>query len=154
MPLVRKWGPHVARVILGLIFVVFGLNYFLGFLGPMPPPPERAAAFFTGLVSSGYIFPIIKSIEVGAGIALLTNRFVPLALTLLAPIVVNIAAVHFVLSPSYPMPVLLLSLGLYLAWSYRGTFAPMLRARVALAGSTEEAPAVRVPGASTDLKSA
>ncbi|HVK77685.1 MAG TPA: hypothetical protein VM734_30480 [Kofleriaceae bacterium] len=131
MSVLAKWGPHVARVVLGLLFVVFGLNYFLAFLPTPPPPPEQALPFVGGLMASGYIFPVIKAIEVAAGVALLTNRFVPLALTLLAPIIVNIALFHFVLAPSYGLPVTILVLELYLAWSYRAAFAPMLRARVA-----------------------
>ena len=151
MSLVLKWGPRVARVVLGLIFVVFGLNYFLGFLGPMPPPPVRAAPFLMGLVSAGYVFPIIKTIEVASGLALLGNRFVPLALTLLAPIIVNIAAVHVVLQPMYPMAVILLSLEIYLAWTYRRAFAPMLQARVTPAGaSEEESSGARVPGSASE----
>jgi len=140
MPLVLTWGPRVARVALGLIFVVFGLNYFLGFLGANPPPPERAAPFILGLVSAGYVLPIIKAIEVASGLALLGNRFVPLALTLLAPIIVNIAAVHILLVPMYPMAVILLSLEIYLAWTYRTAFTPMLQARVAPAGSASANP--------------
>jgi uncharacterized membrane protein YphA (DoxX/SURF4 family) len=147
MSVLAKWGPHVARVVLGLLFLVFGLNYFLKFLPPQPMPPEKAMAFIGSLLSSGYILPIVKVIEVAAGIALLTNRFVPLALTLLGPIIVNIAAFHFVLAPSYPMPIAILALELYLAWSYRAAFAPMLRARVAPAeqASTTHAGSERVP---------
>ena len=140
MSRLAKWGPHVARVVLGLLFLVFGLNFFLHFLPPQPMPPEKAMAFVGSLLSTGYIFPIIKVIEVAAGIALVTNRFVPLALTLLAPIIVNIAAFHFVLAPSYPMPIAILALELYLAWNYRAAFAPMLRARGA---PTEQAPTTR-----------
>ncbi|MBX3225705.1 MAG: DoxX family protein [Labilithrix sp.] len=124
-----------ARVVLGLVFLVFGLNGFLQFL-PQPPLPPAAAPFVTGLASSGYFFPLLKGIEVLAGVALLSNRFVPLALAVLAPIVVNIAAFHIFLVPGLPMVVLLLSLELFLAWSYRASFAPMLRAR-----ATPESPA-------------
>jgi putative oxidoreductase len=128
MAALSKWAPHAARVVLGLVFFVFGLNYFLQFL-PQPSPPENSLPFLAGLEASGYVFPVIKAIEVSAGVALLANRFVPLALTLLAPIIVNIAAFHFVLAPSYPMPIAIIALELYLAWSHRAAFAPMLRAR-------------------------
>lgn len=133
MAIISKFSAPAARVALGSTFLVFGLNYFLDFLPAPPAPPERALAFVGGLAASGYIFPITKAIEVAAGAALLSNRFVPLALTLLAPILVNIAAFHFVLAPSYPMPLLLLALELFLAWRYRNAFAPMLRARVSAA---------------------
>src|SRR5262245_36337906 len=122
MTFVAKWAPHAARVVLGLIFFVFGLNYFLSFLPAQPPMPERALAFLGGLASSGYLFPIVKTVEVTAGLALLTNRFVPLALTLLAPIIVNIAAFHFVLAPSYGMPTMIVALALYLAWHHRAAY--------------------------------
>lgn len=124
-----KWGPAAARVTLGLVFFVFGLNYFLEFLPPPPPPPEQGLAFVGGLMAGGYVFPLIKTIEVVAGAALLANRFVPLALTVLAPIVVNIAAFHFLLAPSYALPILLIVLELYLAWIHRAAFLPMLHAR-------------------------
>lgn len=124
------WGPRVARVLLGLPFVLFGLNYFIPFMPPPPPPPEAAMPFIGGLMASGYIMPIVKSIEIVSGLALISNRFVPLALTLLAPIIVNIVAFHFILAPSYGLPTVILALELYLAYSYRAAFLPMLRARV------------------------
>ena len=132
------WGPRVARVLLGLPFVLFGLNYFVPFLPAPPPPPESAMPFLGGLMASGYIMPLIKTIEIAAGLALLSNRFVPLALTLLAPIIVNIVAFHFLLAPSYGLPTFILALELYLAFSYRGAFLPMLRARVAPASGVGE----------------
>lgn len=145
MYLLNKWAPHGARVVLGLLFFVFGLNYFLHFL-PMPsePPPEAAATFLGGLTAAGYVFPLIKAIEVAAGVALLSNRFVPLALTLLAPIIVNIAAFHFLLAPSFGMPIAILALELFLAWSYRAAFLPMLRALVVPAAAQREPAGSRV----------
>ncbi|PTL82689.1 DoxX family protein [Vitiosangium sp. GDMCC 1.1324] len=143
MSLVARWGPRVARTLLGLVFFVFGLNFFLHFLPQPPPPPKEAGVFIEGLMVTGYVFPLIKAIEIAAGLALLANRFVPLALTVLAPILINIAGFHFVLAPAPAMPIVLLALELYLAWSYRAAFAPMLRARVEPAASAEEAPAGR-----------
>lgn len=130
------WGPRVARVLLGLPFVIFGLNYFVPFMPAPPPPPESAMAFLGGLLASGYLMPLVKTIEIAAGLALLSNRFVPLALTLLAPIIVNIVAFHFILAPSYGLPTVILALELYLAYSYRAAFQPMLRARVEPAVAT------------------
>jgi hypothetical protein len=89
-------------------------------------------------MASGYIMPLVKSIEIASGLALLSNRFVPLALTLLAPIIVNIVAFHFLLAPSYGLPTVILALELYLAYSYRAAFLPMLRARVAPASTADE----------------
>ncbi|MFP2925125.1 DoxX family protein [Pyxidicoccus sp. 3LG] len=142
MSLLTKWGPHVVRVVLGLMFLLFGINYFVPFLPPQPPPPPEALPFLQGIMASGFIMPIVKGIEVAAGAALLSNRFVPLALTLLAPIVVVIAGFHFVLAPAYPMPIAIIAMGLYLAWTHRAAFTPMLRARTGPAATSEE----RAPG--------
>ncbi|HYP90289.1 MAG TPA: DoxX family protein [Polyangiaceae bacterium] len=118
-----------ARLLLGAIFTVFGLNGFFHFL-PMPPPSGLAAAFLGGLAASGYMFPLIKGTEVLMGLLLLSNRFVPLALTILAPIVVNIVAFHAFLAPSgVALPLVIIALGIYLAYTEGAAFAPILQAR-------------------------
>ena len=118
-----------ARLLLGAIFAVFGLNGFLHFI-PQPPPAGLAAVFVGGLGASGYFFPLLKGTEVLVGLALLSNRFVPLALTVLAPIVVNIVAFHAFLAPAgVALPLVILALGLFLAYTERAVFAPLLRAR-------------------------
>ena len=120
--------PAVARVLLGLSFFVFGLNGFLNFL-PMPPQEGAAGAFMGALAATGYMFPFIKGTEVLVGAALLSNRFVPLALTVLAPVTLNIVAFHVVLAPaSLALPIFLVALQLYLAWSYRESFRALLTA--------------------------
>jgi hypothetical protein len=120
-----------ARVVLGLVFFVFGLNGFLHFL-PQPDEPAGAMAFLVALVNTGYLFPLLKGIEVASGVLLLANRFPALALTLLAPIIVNIVAFHLVLAPSgLPVALLVLALELYLAWVHRAAFRGVLAARVA-----------------------
>jgi hypothetical protein len=125
----RPKAPIVARTLLGLAFTVFGLNFFLQFL-PQPPPPADGGAFL-GALLAGKILAIVKIVEISAGLALLGNRFVPLALTLLAPIEIGILAYHGVFDPSgTPVAAVLLALTIYLAWAYRAAFAPMLRARV------------------------
>ena len=132
MHTIQRHLPTAARLFMGLVFTVFGLNFFLHFL-PMPAPAPRAGAFFGALYASGYLLPLLKATEVAAGLLLLTGRFVPLALTLLAPIVVNILGFHLFLAPSgVPLPAALLAAELYLAWSYRDAFAPMLHARTAV----------------------
>ena len=118
-----------ARLALGAIFTVFGLNGFLHFI-PAPPPSGLAAVFVGGLGASGYFFPLLKGTEVAVGLLLLSNRFVPLALTVLAPIVVNIVAFHAFLAPSgMVLPLLITALGVYLAYTERAVFAPILQAR-------------------------
>ena len=110
-------------------FTVFGLNFFLQFL-PQPPPPPQAGTFLTGLVASGYLFPLLKGTEVAAGLLLLSNRYVALALTVLAPIVLNIVAFHLFLAPSgVALSITVLALELYLAWHHRAAFAPLLQAK-------------------------
>ncbi|MEZ0392316.1 MAG: DoxX family protein [Pseudobdellovibrionaceae bacterium] len=116
-----------ARLIFGALFVIFGLNGFLNFI-PIPPPPPAAGQFLGALGATGYMFPVIKGIEVIAGVMVLAGVFVPLALTLLAPIVVNIVLYHLILAPAgAALPLLLLALGLFLAWNEREKFIPMLR---------------------------
>jgi hypothetical protein len=118
-----------ARLLLGATFTVFGLNGFFHFL-PAPAPTGAAAAYVGGLVASGYMFPLIKGTEVAVGLLLLSNRFVPLALTILAPIVVNIVAFHAFLAPAgLGLPILVTALGVYLATTERAIFAPFFHAK-------------------------
>jgi uncharacterized membrane protein YphA (DoxX/SURF4 family) len=132
MNTLRKYLPTAARLFLGLVFTVFGLNFFLHFL-PMPPAPARAASFAGALFASGYLFPLLKTTEVAMGLLLLGNRFVTLALAVLAPIVINIVAFHLFLAPDgLAVPLAVLAAELYLAWTYRAAFAPMLQARASL----------------------
>lgn len=131
---VRSKVPVVARTLLGLAFLVFGASFFLHFL-PEPAPPPEAGAFLGALVS-GKILTIAKVIEVAAGVLLIGNRFVPLALTVLAPVEIGILAFHGVFAPAgLPLPLILVALTAYLAWAYRAAFAPMLRARVEPVGA-------------------
>jgi uncharacterized membrane protein YphA (DoxX/SURF4 family) len=125
----KTLAPHVSRTLLGLAFLVFGLNGFLQFL-PMPPPADAARPFLEGLAASGYMLALIKGTEVVVGVLLLANRFVPLALVVLAPVMVNIVAFHLFLTPpqTLGMPLLLLGLHLSLAWVHRAAYAPLLRA--------------------------
>lgn len=121
--------PSAARYLMGLIFFVFGLNGFLSFI-PQPPMEGPAGDFIGALLASGFVMLLVKGIETAAGLMLLTNRFVPLALTLLAPIIVVIVGFHTLLAPAgAPMALFVLALELTLAWSYRSAFAPMLQAR-------------------------
>jgi uncharacterized membrane protein YphA (DoxX/SURF4 family) len=123
--------PAVGRILLGLMFLVFGLNGFLQFIPQPAPPPEGAMAFFMALVHTGYMLPLIKGTEVVVGVLLLANRFVPLALALIAPNVVNIVLFHAFLEPKgIALAVVVLALEVYLAWAYRASYRPMLAARV------------------------
>jgi uncharacterized membrane protein YphA (DoxX/SURF4 family) len=123
-----KAAALVARLLLGLIFTVFGLNGFLHFI-PNIQMPAPAVAFFVGLAKTGYMLPLLFAIQVVGGVLLLIGRFVPLALALLAPVVVNIVLFHAFLAPGgLPLAIIVVLLELYLAWKHRDAFAPMLRA--------------------------
>lgn len=124
-----KHAPLVARIVLGLIFLIFGLNGFFNFL-PMPPVPEQAGAFLGGLAGSGYMFPLIKGAEVIVALALLSGFFVPLALIVLAPITVNIVLFHGILAPAgMALPIVILVLHLYLAYANKEAYASVLKAK-------------------------
>eukprot|EP01035_Chromulina_nebulosa_P045742 gene45742-61946_t len=118
------------------MFFVFGLMGLLN-LAPPPPPetlPPKLVAFSTAMMNTGFLFQLVKGTEVIVGALLLLNRFVPLALTLIAPVIVNIVAVHVFLAPSgMVMALVILALEIYLAWAYRSAFRPMLGARKNLA---------------------
>ena len=119
----------VARLLLGLIFTVFSLNFFVEFL-PMPEMSEAAASFFGALVASGFLMPVLKVTELAAGILLLAGFLVPLALTILAPIVIMIVLFHVFLDPAgMAMAIMVLVLEVFLAWSYRDSFKGVLNPR-------------------------
>jgi uncharacterized membrane protein YphA (DoxX/SURF4 family) len=122
MTFIARKLPTAARLALGLVFFVFGLNGLLHFL-PQPPLPASALGFVGGLAGAGYFFPLLKVTEILAGALLLAGVVVPFALTLLAPIVVNIAAFHLFLAPgNYAIVALVLASELYLAWVHRASF--------------------------------
>jgi hypothetical protein len=126
-----RYALPAARVLFGLVFFVCGLNGFLNFLPqPSTPMPEGAVTFGSALLQTGYMFPLIKGTEVLASILLLSNRFVALALVLLAPVTVNIFAFHAFLTPGQAgFAAVLLAIHLLLAWSRRSAYRPLLVAR-------------------------
>jgi uncharacterized membrane protein YphA (DoxX/SURF4 family) len=126
---IARYLPAAGRVLMGLIFCVTGLNGFLNFL-PQMAMPEPAINFFGAMVKTGYLIQLIMGTQLLVGLLLVTNRFVPLALALIAPIVVNIVAFHIFLAPSgLPLALVVLVLEVYLAWAYRNTYRPMLAMR-------------------------
>jgi uncharacterized membrane protein YphA (DoxX/SURF4 family) len=118
----------ITRILLGLVFLVFGLNGFLHFIPqPKDAMPPGAMDFFGALVKTNYMIPLIFATQTLGGALLLLNRFVPLALTLLAPVVVNIILFHLFLAPSgIPVATVVVVLELFLAWRYRGAFRAIL----------------------------
>ena len=131
MTTASKVSTTAARIVMGGMFLFSGLNGLLHF-APMPPMPTRALEFAGALAATGYLFPLLKVTEIAAALMLLSGRFVPLALTMLAPVLVNIVAFHAALAPQgIAVPLVLLAAELYLAWVHREAFAPMLRAKSA-----------------------
>lgn len=127
----ERFLPTAARLVLGAIFTIFGLNGFFNFMST-PEMPEAAGAFLGALAASGYMFPMIKIVEIVGGVMLLLGRYVPLALVLLAPGIVNITLFHVFLAPGgLILAAVLLALELYLAWSFRDVYRPMLSSRPA-----------------------
>ena len=115
----------IARILLGLVFVVFSVNYVLKFIDP--GGNEAAKAFMGALAVTGYMLPVIKIVEFVVGLCLLVGRYVPLALTLLAPITVNIVLFHIFLDTAgLPMAIVILVLHIFLAWAYRDSFKGVL----------------------------
>lgn len=137
----------ISRYLLGLIFLVFGLNGFLHFI-PMPPPTGMAAQFVGTLFVSHYL-SVVMLIQVVAGILLLINRFVAVALTLLGPVIVNIFLFHVLLDPSgIPRAVLVTALWFLVAYRTRSAFSPIFQQNVddlVASGHAVEMGSVRLP---------
>jgi len=89
----------ISRLLLGLMFTVFGLNGFLHFI-PMQPMPDAVGPVMAGFAASIYIFPFVFLTQLIAGILLLVGAFVPLALVMLAPVVLHILFFHLFLAPA------------------------------------------------------
>lgn len=130
---IARYLPVAARILMGLLFLVMGLNGFLNFIPqPSTPMPDVALAFLGVFMKTRYMLPLIAGTETIVGALLLSNRFVPLALALLAPVVVNIFAFHLFLVPSgLGVAVVVVVLEIYLAWTYRKAYGPMLAMRAA-----------------------
>jgi putative oxidoreductase len=124
----------IARVLLGLIFVFFGSNPFLHFL-PMPPLAGISGTFLGVLISSHYVL-FVGGVQLIAGVLLLINQFVPLALALLAAVIANIMVYHLTMDlPGIGLAVLVMILWCIVAWSYRAYFEPLF-ARKAIPSGT------------------
>ena len=120
----------IARFLLGLIFLVFGLNGFLHFI-PSSPPSGTAGQFVGALFVSHYLVPIFL-LQVISAVLLLANRYVPLALTLLAPIIVNILLIHTLMLPSgLPLALVVTVLWIVVFLSVRSAFAGLFQQHVA-----------------------
>jgi hypothetical protein len=114
----------IARILLGLMFFVFGLNGFLNFMHA-PLPPGLAGTFLDTLITSHFVY-YVSGIQVIAGVLLIANQFVPLALAILAPVLYNILVFHITMQPSgLPMGLVATILWLILVWRLRDYFASL-----------------------------
>ncbi|SMD22763.1 hypothetical protein [Lentzea albidocapillata] len=128
---IGRYATVVTRVLTGLLFATTGLNGFIMFM-PAPDPSTMApegVAFSGALYATGYMLQLASGVQLLSGILLIIGRFVPLALALLAPMVVNIFLFHVFLEPSgMVMALLVVAAEIGLAWAYRDKFRPMLQA--------------------------
>lgn len=117
----------IARILLGLIFLVFGCNGFLHFLHMPPPTNPLAVQYFTALAMSGYL-SVVFAFQIIGGLLLLIG-FVPLGLVILCPIIVNIVLFHGSMAPEgLPLAAVCTLLALFLIWRSWGNFAGLFRA--------------------------
>ncbi len=123
----------ISRLILGFLYLVFGLDYFLHFIPYQPLHTGVTGALVSGLKGVGYIYPMMKTIQVVCGLALLTNRFAPFAAVVVFPISLNVFLFHTILVPSgWYMGVLLLLPNILLGFGYKKYYAGLftLKAKV------------------------
>jgi putative oxidoreductase len=122
-----KIATIIVRLLLGLMFVVFGSNIFLHFI-PMPEQkPSLATDFSKALMASHYMY-VVGLLQVIGGLLLLIGRYIPLGLTLLGPVIVNILLFHIFLEPTgLPMAIVVSILALFLLWRHRASFAGLVR---------------------------
>lgn len=118
-----------ARVLLGLIFLAAGLSGFLLISNPPPAPPGLAGAFQDVFFRSRWVL-FVDAVELISGALLLANRYVPLALAMLAAVIANILVFHLTMAQSsLPVPLVVLALWTVAAWRFRSSFAPLLVAQ-------------------------
>jgi putative oxidoreductase len=123
-----KTASTIARYLAGVIFLVFGLNGFLHFI-PLPPPSGVAGQFMGALFVSHYL-TLIFALQVIGAVLLLANRYVPLALAILAPVIVNILSFHALMAPSgLPLALFVTVLWALVFVYVRSAFAPLFQAR-------------------------
>ena len=132
-----KTATLIARIVLGLIFVVFGLNGFLHFI-TQPEMPQAAIPFFGGLAAAGYMLPLLFGTQIVGGVLLLIGM-VPLALLILAPVIVNILGFHLFVSPNgLGFALVVAALELFLAWAHRAAFRPLVASSASAVGAAQE----------------
>lgn len=118
----------IVRTLMGLLFLLASVIYLLNLAPPPDDLPEKLKAFNEGMAASGYLMTLVKVTELVCAIALLSGRFVPLALVILSPIIINIFFVHLLLERSgLPIAIFLILAQLFLAYCYRDSFKELVK---------------------------
>ncbi len=124
-----KIAALIARILLGLVFVVFGLNGFLFFI-PMSPMPAGLASQFAGVLMQSHYMAVVSALQIAGGVLLLANRYLPLGLVILGPIIVNIFLFHLFLDRTgLPMAILVVILWGVVALRNRQYFSGLFTQR-------------------------
>jgi putative oxidoreductase len=122
-----KIAMIIVRTLMGLLFIFASITFLSGMITPPPMPDGPLKMFNEGLAATGYFFLLLKLTELTCGILLVVGRFVPLALVILSPIIVNILFVHLFLDRSgLPVALFLVLANIFLAYCYRDAFKPLL----------------------------
>ena len=138
----REWIPVLVRTLLGGIFIISGTNNYLSFM-PESAYTAEGTAFIVALQESGYLFDLIKAMEILGGTMLVLNLFVPIVILLLAPIIVNIFLFELFLSNTYMViPTILLMCEAYLFYEYRHLFTWLFKYQVHTHTNDERPPEV------------
>jgi len=123
----------ISRCLLGFLYLVFGLDYFLHFIPYQPLHTGRPGALVAGLKGTGYIYPMMKVIQIFGGLSLLLNRYAPFSAVVLFPISLNVLLFHTILVPSgWWMGFLLMIPNVFLGWAYRNYYRGLFTARPVL----------------------
>ena len=121
-----KIATIITRILLGLVFTVFGSNAFLQFI-PMPPMSGPSGDFLTAMYTTHYLY-VVAGCQMLGGLILLIGRYIPLGLTLLGPVIVNILSFHiFMNHQGLPLALVVAALALFLLWRHRRNFAGLLK---------------------------
>jgi uncharacterized membrane protein YphA (DoxX/SURF4 family) len=127
-----KIAALIARILLGLVFLVFGLNGFLNFI-PMGPMPTGNAGQFVGALIASRMMYFVSAVQLIGGALLLVNQFVPLALTILGPVLVNILLFHALMAPAgLPLAIVVAILWFILFFRYSKNFAGLFEQKPTL----------------------
>jgi uncharacterized membrane protein YphA (DoxX/SURF4 family) len=127
-----KIAVIILRTLMGLLFIFASLTYFLNLI-PVPEMSGPIKTFNEGLAAAPYFMTLLKTTELVCGILLVTGYFVPLALVLLAPVIVNIFFVHATMAPEgLPTAIIVVLIEAFLGYAYRKSYAPLFAARAAI----------------------